>query len=123
MYRILCIDDEASIMKLYQDFLENEDLEIVVACSVRKGLEILRQYSVDLVITDMIMPEMDGIELLRSLHHVAESPPVIAVSGGGSYLNGRELLLIAEVMGVRGTLHKPFTRSELLSMVHRVLAE
>jgi len=85
-----------------------------------EGLEIYRQEPTDLVITDLIMPEKEGIETIIELKRDFPEVKIIAMSGGGriepeSYLN------IAQKLGALQTLTKPFDRKELLEAVHNLL--
>ena len=76
--------------------------------------------AVDLVITDMLMPEKDGIEVMRELGSTANPPPVLAISGGGM-TGGRTYLDLAAALGAADTLAKPFTSEKLLAKVSMLL--
>ena len=76
---------------------------------------------VDLVITDILMPERDGLETIRALRKADPKVPIIATSGGG--FEGLDLLHVARVLGATKQLAKPFGASELLKVVREALAE
>lgn len=121
MALILCIDDDGQLLTYYRRVLEEQGNAVLTAGTGLEGLRVLRQQPVDLVITDILMPEMDGIELIRQLRSWANPPPIIALSGGGRQLGGKNLLAAASAYGVRATLHKPFLERDLLQAVALVL--
>ena len=99
--------------------LERAGFVTVVANNGRDALERFRERPIDLVITDMVMPEMDGIELIRAL--TAERPglPIIAISGVHDWAN---YLGIAVTLGAKAGLQKPVGAAELAATVRRLLA-
>jgi DNA-binding response OmpR family regulator len=78
--RILVVDDEKNILKLYQAELEDEGYEVVTANSGREALEVFDRESPDLVTLDILMPDMDGIQVLRYLKEKKPSVPVIMLT-------------------------------------------
>jgi two-component system, OmpR family, alkaline phosphatase synthesis response regulator PhoP len=120
-YRILAVDDEESITRIIQVNLERAGYTVEVATSSQDALKLLLQSQYDLLISDIMMPEMDGLELLE---HVRQSPelaelPVILLTAQSSdqditrgYARGTDLYLT-----------KPFDPSELKTWVSRMLAD
>ena len=95
--------------------------DVVEAPDGSDGIELLRDDSFDLVITDINMPDMDGIEVIDHLREAAARCPVIAISGGGLF--AKELLLKnAEMLGAVSTLPKPFDLDDLGALVERALS-
>ncbi|MEO5353512.1 MAG: response regulator [Magnetococcus sp. XQGC-1] len=123
MATILCVDDDPQMGPLISRILEEQGHQVSLACNGKEGEAILKWHPVDLLITDVLMPDMDGIELLLKLSAMATIPRVLVISGGGRYHSGRTVLNMARMMGVRHTLLKPFTRGALLDAVHHVLEE
>lgn len=121
MERILLIEDEQQLQNIYRRFLEDAGYEVVVTRSGFNCLQLIDNFNVDLVITDILMPDGDGIEVIRKVRQRPSPLPVIAITGGGHYQSGKELIEIACSLGVAGTLRKPFTEAELLLMVAKVL--
>jgi DNA-binding response OmpR family regulator len=78
--RILVVDDEKNILKLYQAELEDEGYEVVTANSGREALEVFDRESPDLVTLDILMPDMDGIQVLRYLKEKKPGVPVIMLT-------------------------------------------
>jgi len=116
MARILIVDDEAADRLLAQAILERAGHEIVVA---EDGDDVLGRAllkSVDIVVTDLQMPEVHGFELISSLRELSAPPPVIAVSGTGPYQ-----LEMAEALGAKFTLSKPINPHALLTAVEQLL--
>ncbi len=80
---ILTIDDEENIRDSFRLFLEDYDFQVVEACNGREGLEIFEREQPDLVLCDLRMPELDGLEVLATLKEQAPETPIIVVSGTG----------------------------------------
>jgi two-component system response regulator YesN len=117
---ILVVDDDEVMRDLLRRVLERSGFEVVTATHGREGVECFRDRAVDVTITDMRMPVMDGIEMIQKL--VAEQPSIriIAVSGVDDWDN---YLKTARSLGARAVLRKPVSNAELVSTVRRVLAE
>ena len=82
MANILLIDDDPSVQLLFNQFLTSVGYEVVQAWNGLEGMERLHEKKPDLIITDIMMPEMDGLEILRAVRKEYKSVPVIAISGG-----------------------------------------
>ena len=121
MKTILVIDDEPFMLELVRKILEAAQYRVVTATSADSGLESYRQNSPDLVITDLIMPEKDGLEAIRELRRLNPEIRIVAISGGGrsGYANA---LPAAKAFGAMETLRKPFPPDALLAAVTRALA-
>jgi CheY-like chemotaxis protein len=116
MTRILIIDDDADLRTTLRDLLEHAGYEVVEVSNGREGLQRYLGASMDLVITDLLMPEQEGVETIRALRQINPQVKIIAMSGGGQ--TGRmDFLHVAEVLGAQRTLHKPFNRQTLLEAV------
>lgn len=122
MTRILVIDDDGAIRQLLKLILENEGYKILEAEDGVEGLRILNSDAVDLVITDVLMPEKDGLAVIKELQRTHPTMRVIALSGGGMTLSAETSLFVARRMGAFESLAKPFTKDEVLSLVRKVLA-
>ncbi len=116
MAKILVIDDEVLLSKSLSIILTKAGHTVVTAANGQLGLEMFAQEKPDLVITDIIMPVMEGIEAIQQLRSQAPNLPIIAVSGGGRTKN-LEFLRVAEKLGANAVLGKPFTREQLLTAV------
>jgi len=121
MAKILVIDDEALLAKSLSIILGKAGHTVVTAENGKLGLEAFAREQPDLVITDIIMPVMEGIEAIQALRTQAPNLPIIAVSGGGRTKN-LEFLRIAEKLGANAALPKPFTKEQLLTIVANCLA-
>jgi DNA-binding response OmpR family regulator len=110
---ILVIDDDAAVGSLLRRVLSAAGYRVLVACDGKKGMEALERQPVDLVITDLVMPEQEGLETVTQLHAQRPKLPVIAISGafGGSFLKAAGLL------GAAATLPKPIAPDALLRTV------
>ena len=118
--RILIIDDDERTRKLFRKILEKEAYEVIEASDGNEGIKIYRQDPVDLVITDIIMPEKEGIETIMDLRKESPDVKIIAISGGG--LEEAEAYLeIAKKMGAAEALTKPIKNDELLNKIKDIL--
>jgi DNA-binding NtrC family response regulator len=118
--RILIIDDEAQIREMLGQILTREGYEVVHAPNGKEGMRVCREQTIDLIITDIIMPEKDGIEMILELRHEFPDLKVIAISGGGR-LGPDGYLEMAKKLGAYRTFFKPFNRKEILKAVRELL--
>jgi two-component system response regulator (stage 0 sporulation protein F) len=114
MATILIIDDEEPIRILLRFALEAAGYEVTEAANGRIGLERYSQKPTDLVITDILMPELNGLDVLLELTREFLNAKVIAISGIGGEKN---VLDIAKLLGARRTFQKPFSIPRLLDAV------
>ena len=120
--RILVIDDEELIREVVKEMLEVEGYVVTTAANGKEGLQIYQRESPDLIITDIFMPEMEGLETIRTLQQDSSRVKIIAISGGGE--RGMiSFLTYAKRFGALRTLQKPFSREDLLRTVREVLGE
>jgi CheY-like chemotaxis protein len=110
MSLILVVEDSDDLRKAIGDMLELGGHEVVLAGSGKKAVQLCQQKSFDLVITDLSMPDMDGLELIRSLRGSQKDLPILAVSG----IFSGQFFKAAKLLGAVGTLEKPFKPRELL---------
>jgi DNA-binding response OmpR family regulator len=119
--RILVIEDEEDIRGLYSRILKHAGHDVIDAPDGKVGIELYRENPADLVITDIIMPEKEGIELIRELRRDFPEAKIIAVSGGGQATSSSTCLRLAKGFGAVKTLAKPFSQQELVDTVREVL--
>jgi YesN/AraC family two-component response regulator len=114
--RVLVIDDEAALRQTMRRMLESAGHEVIEAENGRLGLEAYRKQPADVVLTDIIMPQKEGIETIRDIRAVDSKVRIVAISGGGRHQN-MDFLRIAAKLGASSTLAKPFRKEELLACV------
>ena len=119
MATILVIDDEEAIRSLLRAVLEGDNHHVLEASNGRHGLDQYREQSADLIITDIAMPEMNGLEMMVVLTRTFLDIKVIAMSGG---IESEVGLSLAKLLGARQTFHKPLDMEALLSAVRYDLA-
>jgi len=115
--RILVIDDEPRIRSLLQTAIGDAGHEVFEAANGKGAAKFLAQQPVDLVITDLVMPETEGIETIRTLRRQHPDIKIIAISGA---FQGR-FLDVARALGADATLDKPFSIQKLLETVETVI--
>lgn len=120
MARILIIDDDEALRSTLRRILERAGHVSLEAGDGHEGLLRVRQDGVDLVITDLIMPKTEGLELMLTLRREHPGLPVIAMSGGGR-VGPESYLATVKLFGAVRTLAKPFTGETLLAAVDDVL--
>jgi CheY-like chemotaxis protein len=124
MARILVIDDEEDSRALVSQALESDGHEVIPATDGAQGLALQRQRPADLVITDIYMPEPDGIETIHKLKKDFPRLKVIAMSGGGRSSSTLEsVLTTVGALGIDAFLRKPFDFATLLQSVRQVLEQ
>jgi len=120
MPRILIIDDEAQIRLMLRMTFEDEGYEVVEASDGAEGIELFTCNPTDCVITDIIMPEKEGIETILELKKLDPELKIIAISGGGKS-SPDDYLAAAERLGANRTFFKPIDRAELVTAVRELL--
>jgi CheY-like chemotaxis protein len=120
MAKILIIDDEEQVRLYLRRILEPEGHEVVEAPDGKVGLQLYREEPFDLIITDVFMPEKEGLETIRELRSEYPEVKIIAISGGGRNID-LDFLPLAKQFGALRTLTKPFDRQEMLNAVQEVL--
>ena len=122
MARILVIDDDPEVRETVRRILASRGHTVELAQDGQVGIAALAQHAPDLVITDVFMPQQDGVETLIELRKAFPKLRVIAMSGGstGGLIS---LLEDMEAFGANATLPKPFTPKELIAAVNSVLGK
>jgi DNA-binding response OmpR family regulator len=121
MKRILVIDDEEQICEMLHKKLESSGYEVEEAPNGKVGLKLFRENPFDLVITDIFMPEKEGLETIRELRKDFPELKIIAITGG--YSSGPdELLNVARMLGANRTFPKPFKLKEIVETINELFA-
>ena len=132
MAKILIVDDEEHVRAALKQVLERAGYEVVVAATGNEGLELMKHEGADLVITDVIMPGIDGIATARKIREKYRDTRIVVISGGGKTapdpyepdaISTRSYLASASNAGADRALTKPFDRDEILRVVRDLLAE
>lgn len=118
MALILVIDDYPDTVDLLREILVPAGYQVAAASDGREALLLLRATNPDLVITDLYMPNQDGLETIIQLRRADPRLPIIAISGG---LAANSLLAAAQKIGAVSALPKPFLTEELLAAVANAL--
>jgi len=117
MTNILVIDDNQEVTAMLEKILVSDTCSVKKALGGRQGLQLLRNGRFDVVITDIIMPDVDGFELIMEITRMRPRPRVIVMTGGTKYLSLDYLYGVATAMGVHRVLYKPFSVDDLLDAV------
>ncbi len=121
MSTILVIDDDSQVLQVLSEMLRLEGHEVTMAENGREAMRCYDTQAFDLVITDIIMPDREGLETIADLRQRSKSLPIIAISGGGRS-GSMDYLETARYLGADTTLSKPFGREELIRAVNAALA-
>jgi len=121
MNKVLIVDDDQQIRNMLRITLEREGYEVIEAADGMEALTAYKTQAVDLVVTDIVMPEKEGIELIMELKGIDPAVKIIAISGGGR-INPEDYLKWARRFGVKHTFSKPVDRQKLLDAVATLLA-
>jgi DNA-binding response OmpR family regulator len=122
MAKILVIDDEPSILLMIKKMLEKEGYEVDVALNGRDGMFVFENINPDLVITDIIMPEKEGLETIFELRKKHPGLKIIAISGGGR-ISPDGYLPSAKLLGANMVFQKPLIPKEFIAAVSKLLNE
>jgi CheY-like chemotaxis protein len=119
MSRILVIDDDQQIRELIREILERASHSVFEADNGVAGLQKMAEETVDIVVTDIIMPDKDGLETITELRKSYPEVRIIAISGGGRRVN-RDYLPTAQAFGADLVLYKPFRPQDVMDAIDEV---
>lgn len=120
MAKILVIDDNDLVRASTRSILEAEGYAVEEAGDGNVGIARAKSYAPDLILTDIVMPNKEGIEMIRDLRGRGYTGPIIAMSGGGR-LDAAEVLDLAGKLGADACIAKPFKKADLLTKVKACL--
>lgn len=119
MARVLVIDDNDDLRRVLQLFLEEAGFEVEAAPNGLRGLQLQREKPACVVVTDLFMPEKEGIETIVELRRQFPQTKIVAMSGGGNDVGG-DYLSVAREVGAAKALKKPFDMQELVHAVREL---
>ena len=120
---ILLIDDDDQFRAMMNEALTGEGYQVSEASDGRQALALYASKPTDLVITDLVMPEKEGLEMIAEIKRLYPGVKIIAISGGGRTGSTHNFLKIAKSLGAQRTLAKPFLHHEMLEAITQVLAD
>ncbi|MCU0615349.1 MAG: response regulator [Desulfobacterales bacterium] len=121
MARILIIDDDDQVRKMLRLSLNAAGFDVVEAQDGKAAMKLFHQDPpVDLVITDLITPQKEGIETMIEFRRDFPKVPIIAISGGG-LIDPDDYLVLADKLGAQITLEKPFSRKDIIDAVNELI--
>ncbi|MGM0443292.1 MAG: response regulator [Fibrobacterota bacterium] len=118
--RVLLIEDDSAVIRLLQQILESRGYVVTALEDGRRALDLFRRDPFDLVITDIIMPDVEGMEIIMTVKGESPETPIIAISGGGR-IDAENYLVLARDLDVSYTFKKPFKNAELVDAVHSLI--
>lgn len=120
MARILIVDDEKNVRFTLGKALKSHRHEVFDAADGNEALKVLKQCKIDLVVTDIIMPNREGLETIQEIRMNWPEVKIIAISGGGRVRNG-EFLKVAKKIGADLVLKKPFSMNAFTDEIRKLL--
>lgn len=115
--KILVVDDEQIVLDSIAKHLRKEPYEVIGVLTAQEGLDLIRSDDIDIVLTDLMMPEIDGLELMKMVKDDHPSMPVVMITGYATI----NTALQATQLGAFDYIAKPFSKKELLAVVHRAV--
>lgn len=123
MARVLIIDDEQMLREMLQQMLEIEGYDTSLAADGNEAIKIFDQSNPDVVVTDIIMPEKEGLELIQILKDKKPDLKIVAISGGSYSINVGDILKMAKALGANETLSKPIRKKEFVDIINKLTAK
>jgi DNA-binding response OmpR family regulator len=120
--RILIVDDDDSVRVVLRQALVRAGYEVIEAADGNEAVRLFKDAPAKLVITDILMPEKDGIETIREFRRTNPGVKIIAISGGGR-IDPKMCLLMAKMVGADRVLPKPFQSQTLIAVVQELLPQ
>lgn len=121
MQKILVVDDESPVRDMIRAMIEPAGYDVIEAGNGIQACDVCKETPVDLIITDIVMPGKNGIDLVMDVKKKYPDIPIIAISGGGGIVGRYDYLEIAKLVGADNILKKPFGMAELRSSVDNIL--
>jgi DNA-binding response OmpR family regulator len=122
MPRILLIEDDDAVRDTLHEILKQLGYDVKEARDGKQGLALFKAAGADVVITDIVMPEMEGMQVIRELRQIDPAVKIIAMSGGGRQ-SAQDYLKVARILGAVRILPKPFPSQILDATIREILAE
>ena len=119
---ILLVEDEELLRAGVQEVLEIQGYKVITAPDGEQALACLAAQTIDLIITDLVMPKMDGVDFVKQLRTIKPDLPVIVVSGSTRNIMQRYGIDSIQVPGANASLPKPFKSVDLIEQVRQLLA-
>ena len=120
---IAVVDDIPEIQALASQWLTSVGHQVLCAEDGQQLLKLLKTHPVDIVVSDVNMPEADGFEVINAVKATYPKIKIITISGGSSVMPMNDCLRVAKALGAAAVLPKPFTRSQLLAVLNGVIGE
>ena len=117
---ILLVDDDDQFRTMLSQSLTGEGFQVTAASDGRQAIKLYESRPTDIVITDLVMPEKEGLELIREIKQLYSGVKIIAISGGGRG-SSQDYLKLAKAFGAQVVLDKPFSHREILEAISQVL--
>lgn len=121
MARVLLVEDDSQVREMLLETLTQEGHEVTEASNGKEAVAAYRANPPDLVITDIIMPDQDGVETIHTIRREFPDAKIIAISGGSANIRGEYLLGTADALGAIKTFNKPVDVGELLDAIDSIV--
>ena len=118
---ILLIDDYDSFREATKSVIETEDIEVVDVSGGDEALKKLNERSFDLVVTDIVMPDMEGLELAQSIKNLNADQKILGMSGGGRSLTVNSVEKLCRGLKFDGFIRKPFDSDEFIKLINELI--
>lgn len=122
MGRMLLVEDDEFGRDALRELFEENGWHVVDAANGLEAMRHMKQITFEVIVTDVFMPEMDGVELIRQIRLTDKSQKILAISGGGAGMGSDSAVDIIEAIGADAALQKPVSNDELLNAVDRLTA-
>lgn len=119
MKKVLLIDDDELVLYALSKYLQRKGFEVETLGNGKKVIEVYKSFNPDIIVTDIIMPDVEGLELITAIRKIDDNIPIIAISGGSRRLD-TSYLMSAELIGANATLEKPFEEEELVEYINKL---
>lgn len=123
MKRVLIVDDDKQIRESLKILMQKNNFEVILAANGQQAIEQTKQLNFSLIVTDIVMPDKDGLEVIMYIRKNFPQTPIIAMSGGGRFGEMDSYLKMANHLGAGKLFNKPFDLKEFIEYVNQIVAE
>ena len=119
--KILVVDDEQQVREMTSEMLSSFGFDVVSASTTEEAVNLCSDSSIDMILTDIVMPDRNGLDLIIEIKKLYPEIPILAMSGGGGITGRYDYLEIAKLVGAKNIIRKPFNLIELKTAISDIL--
>ena len=119
--KILVVDDEQQVREMTSEMVSSFGFDVVSASTTEEAIKLCNDSSIDMILTDIVMPDRNGLDLIIEIKKLYPDTSILAMSGGGGITGRYDYLEIAKLVGAKNIIRKPFNLMDLKTAISDIL--